>query len=1114
VSGSPFWNPRSTVRIAAALVVGVVAFGAHPRAVEAAAETAHVFDDSCAFDPAVGFRDPDGVATDPHGNIYVANYGDGTGLQGRIDIFNPSCEFLTEILDPNGPRSIAVDSAGNVYVVDMPGTVFESPFDNKGSVAVYRPESGAYPPTAASTYAAPETVGAAAFSVAVDQSNGHFYLGSSNGVDEYEPDGSLVGDVDESVPAMGVDVWAANHDLYTSLGSGSDGRVRIFGGTSHALRKTIDGSGTPAHSFDFFRPYLAVDQASGDVYVGDLGHKVVDQFNASGEYVSGLEHSLSNAEPSDVAVDSPYPGQPGYDSPNAGYVYVTSGHTESSSHVYAFKPRVVAPPEIKAQRADEITATAATLSAEVNPGSKATTYHFEYGTAHCSTGACLSSPFPDAGAGSGGSFVAVAKAVSGLQPGTTYYFRLVAENCEEGQAGEECVTQGEGVEHLEGSFTTYPPSIAGLPDQRGYELVTPGEGGARIPTAAAFGISGSSFESRLVAPDGESLIFGTEGGGLPGSDGGGFHDTYRSVRAATGWETSVTSPSGSQAAEAFPNGVSPDHGFAAWLVAGEKGSLAGPTGDFTAYLRGPAGEFGLIGRGSLATDPVVNAHWVAAGASHVIFETTNENHVAQRLEPKAPPNGTTAVYDRTADGILQVVSLKPNEITPSAGENATFEGTSRDGSAVVFSLKEGSTTTMYERRDGATVPIVKGKATFAGISEDGERVFYMAGVPNPEGIVEKGEIFLCEPGSDGCGSGADAAHPIGSGGESTIVNISADGSRLYFVSPRQLDGAKGTLGAPNLYVWDGSTVSFVVMLGQDDVSGEEVGFLRYEGLGLWAYATNPLRQSAFAGLANDPSRTTPDGSVLVFQSRAALTAYDNNGQKEIYRYDAVDRSIACLSCMPTRDTAQADATLRTLRDPSRLLEALPPLSQISHIDNVTQDGRAVFFQSDEALVPGDVDGTTDVYEWEAAGAYGGEGSCRRVGGCLYLISSGRSATPNYLYGMTPDGRDVFIETADTLTGEDVDGGVLSIYDARIGGGFAEPPPGPGACQGDACQGSRGTVSAPPAPASAGIKGSGNVRRHARRCAGHRRGKSRRRSSLRPSRCKHHKRPHRHGQASR
>jgi len=74
--------------------------------------------------------------------------------------------------------------------------------------------------------------------------------------------------------------------------------------------------------------------------------------------------------------------------------------------------------------ATEIEQQSARLNATVNPNGSATSFHFEYGTA---SGA-LTSQTAVQSAGAGSQDVAVSTPVSGLSPGTTYFFRVVAEH--------------------------------------------------------------------------------------------------------------------------------------------------------------------------------------------------------------------------------------------------------------------------------------------------------------------------------------------------------------------------------------------------------------------------------------------------------------------------------------------------------------------------------------------------------------------------------------------------------------------------------------------------------------------------------------------------------------
>ncbi len=91
------------------------------------------------------------------------------------------------------------------------------------------------------------------------------------------------------------------------------------------------------------------------------------------------------------------------------------------------------------------------LRGEINPDSLETTYHFEFGT---STSYGTSLPIPDATISAGPSAVAVSQEVTtGLQPNTTYHYKIVAHNSEGfGESADE-------------QFTTPPlkPVVSTLP---------------------------------------------------------------------------------------------------------------------------------------------------------------------------------------------------------------------------------------------------------------------------------------------------------------------------------------------------------------------------------------------------------------------------------------------------------------------------------------------------------------------------------------------------------------------------------------------------------------------------------------------------------------------------
>jgi hypothetical protein len=85
-----------------------------------------------------------------------------------------------------------------------------------------------------------------------------------------------------------------------------------------------------------------------------------------------------------------------------------------------------------------------------------------------------------------------------------------------------------------------------------------------------------------------------------------------------------------------------------------------------------------------------------------------------------------------------------------------------------------------------------------------------------------------------------------------------------------------------------------------------------------------------------------------------------------------------------------------------------------------------------------------VYEWEGNGA----GTCARPGGCVQLISTGRSPEASIFLDATADGGEAFFLTSESIFPPDP--GSYDVYVARIGGGFSVPPREP-PCEGEACQ---------------------------------------------------------------
>jgi hypothetical protein len=1004
--------------------IGTAAFGAEDHVFNATLsltggcnETAldNVPDPSCpATPPASPFASPVSVKADSHGDIYVLTMRETEAAKGgHIDIFDPTGHFISEMFIPVEIKNLAVDSQGNLYVFSYDGSA-------QAKVVLYEPT--VYEPSSMEIeYGEPSgtVVEGASLgsweSIAVNPVNDHLFINNNSGefqIREYSSAESgnvelgefaaCSGNCNQS--GLGLAIDAAHNRIYHVFNDPGKGAVvRVFElDPPHDLLDTINGSVRPSSQEFPFRISISADEGTGHLFVyPESPQNSVYEFAEDGSYLATISHSLGYVVGAEITIDNGAQSPNGALNPRGRYLFVPSNPLKEG-HMFAFgPPELACAPKVESTSVRNVTENEAELLASVNPCNRGTEYLFEYTTqqrfeTEGFTGAAIAreGTIPAGEAG-----VAVSAPLGGLNPGTAYRFRLVATN-------------EKGSDQAERGLSTYPGNplapcpndplrsglSAGLPDCRAYELVTPPETNARNPVGVQ--LAGIHFAGRQASPSGNALSFVIEGGGIvEGAGAGGlWGDPYLATRASNGWIISPTGPTGLESASPEPGSTSPDQGYSFWTAAGEGAAVSGNKA--TNYIRYPDGHSDLIGRGSMGEDPAALGKWISDGGSHLLFTS------GVPLEEGAPPAGTTAIYDRTADGATYVISLLPEEITPSEGEDAFFGGASPDGRGVLFEIGN----TLYLRDNDAQTYEVAQEAVPAGVADGGHRAFYVKG----------GDLYGFERG---------AVIPFTSSGDVRVVNVASAGTAAYFVSPSVLtsalnpNGASPEPGKENLYLSREGAISFVGVLTEDDVE-EEVGASDRRGLGTW---TDAFRAGS---LGNDPSRTTPDGSAIVFESEADLTGVDSVGHTEVYRYDSSAGSLFCLSCPPTGAPATGVASLESIS--KQALGAEQPFSHYEVVPNLRPDGRRVVFQSTVALVPTDTDQLQDVYEWEEQGV----GSCARAGGCVYPISSGHSARNDYLFGVSDSGDDVFFRTADLLLPADREE-TPSIYDARVGGGFAE-----------------------------------------------------------------------------
>ena len=785
-------------------------------------------------------------------------------------------------------------------------------------------------------------------------------------------------------------------------------------------------------------------------------------------------------------------------------------------------------PQISGTSVTEVTATSAKLNAQVNPGGAETTYHFDYGTIAAYG---LSTP-ESVSVGFDNSEHPAVAAIQGLQPGTTYHYRVVATNSQSPAGGTL------------GPDQTFTTQIAGggfaLPDGRAYELVSPPQkDGAEVLGIGGAGLTPGGGDATQASQDGTGVTYITTapvGAGQPGNllstqvlskrDPGGwssknisiphrFSNIYTYHLLEEGEEYRRFSPNLSSAAV-----VSPLTGFQPSLAPGlhqeVRGGLRGSEYlNEEIYLRNDISDtFQAV----ITSEPLPKIEFEGASPdlSHVVFEGP------AGLDSRYPNGGNLYEW---ASGQIQLVDVLPNKIPASRAVlgsvfryselhkpllSGAGHAISADGSRVVWvgegglfsrDMASGETVQIDAARGGSGP---SGGGTFLAASSDGSRVFFADGNELTSG-AHNGGLFMFDVATERLtdltpgAPGEQTQHPEE---VPPFFGANEDGTTVYKVSKAVLtlapnsQGQVAVAGANNLYVLSetpvgsGSWNTMFITAGMEE--------------GLSGRVINE------APLVSQTLRVSPNGRFLAFMSRQILTGYDNRDansgepDEEVYLYDAESTRLACASCNPTgaRPVGEFDpyALPQLAMDPwhtweGRWLAAAVPgwtpdgsETSTGYQPRFLSDSGRLFFDSADALVPRDIDGKEDVYEYEPAGI----GNCQsssyvqsavdvlspNADGCVGLVSGGTGTLDSAFFDASASGNDVFFTTSDGLVGNDQDG-VSDMYDARVCTDF-EPclsslASAPVCATTDSC---RVAPSPQPgvfaAPASAMFAGAGNV----------------------------------------
>lgn len=664
-------------------------------------------------------------------------------------------------------------------------------------------------------------------------------------------------------------------------------------------------------------------------------------------------------------------------------------------------------PGIESTWVTAVTATSADLRTEIDPGGATTTYRFEYLTlaayeANLAAGkdpftGALSAPPGGEGSAEGGAVpVERTQHVAKLSPSTLYRFRAVATN--------EAGTSKGPVRFL---GTEDPTNAFALLDNRGWEMVSPPDkgGGAVGSPESIFG--GGAFQAQA---QGQSLAYSSAdsfgeapAGAPPGSQ-------YLAARGSSGWATeNITAPLASGAFGQSPDGV-PYRLFSADL---SRALLSSGQRCRTEVGECPVAGPPLPGSGAPAG---YRNYYLRAGGGYQALITSadlaNSGLEAKQFEVRLA--GATEDLNHVVLESCAALSSNASEVPAPGGCQGQNLYESEGGSLRALNLLPGASSTT----PGAALA-----APIGAISGDGSHVYFTQG----------GYLYLRE--------GAQSK-PVdeAQGGGGAFQAASADGRYAFYTKAGHLYRFDAAAGLSTDLTPSGGVVG-VLGISAD---GAIAYYLASGGLMQWKEGVS-TEVAAAANASDYPpasgtSRVGADGQHLLFLSSADLAGAESNGLVEAFLWGPSPgegkASLICVSCNPTGERPAGAASI-----PGAIKNGS---TQLYRPRVLSASGNRVFFESQDALVIQDTDHRRDVYEWEAQG----EGSCSREGGCVQLVSSGRSPTDSVFLDASADGSDAFFGTDSSLVPQDP--GSFDAYDAREGGGFPVPP-GFIACEGDACQ---------------------------------------------------------------
>lgn len=767
--------------------------------------------------------------------------------------------------------------------------------------------------------------------------------------------------------------------------------------------------------------------------------------------------------------------------PGKSYFYrltVTNGEGTSESSTETF--RTLAPPTSERTFVTEVNETTATMNALLNPEGAATSYHFEYVPESSFEASGFSdataAPVPDAQLSASRVTVTASTLVEGLQPDTRYEYRIVASNAFGTYTGPTKAfrTATEARVISPGAF----PGQGFLPDNRAWEMVTP-------PDKNGGGVRAGDPRT-IVSEDGSKVLYTAAAafGNIRGTST--ISDVqYMSTRGPDGWTTHAVTPESAigwsqtlgwtrgYASEDFSHLV-----FEAYDLPGASGDV--PEGPSNLYWADANGENLKPLTSPFDPSVLLPPFYEYIYRNRLLGGSENyDTYYFTSIEPLLPEATPFVrnVYE-WSDGSLKLAGYLPDGSLPPEGSEDPYGGgnataphpnlVSTDGDRMLFqAAAAGHSTELYmHRAEGNSVLI--SESELPGSTGDAEAVALQLSTPDLRHVAFTTRSRLTEedPGGEGYAlylytdtpdptsdSNLRFLHRRNESHPPEVLGMGSDGQHGYFLG-----------NARTIFTWDDA--------GVEEVLGGKSG-IGYKPI--LEDVSGEADRRVFEPFRN--VQVSADGRTIAFRHDSSvdggpLTADDiEPGRLALYVYSSVSGRVACASCPPSGEAVSGEP---------KLFPAAPEDRGLSYAIRaprfLSADGRRVFFSTPDSLVPEDINGRYDAYEYDVDT------------GKPHLISSGHSEQASWYAGSSDSGDDAFFITAEPLSRHDVDH-ANDLYDARVGGGIAEPAAPAGTCEGDACQ-PPPVVLADPTPGSATFAGPGTKKasgkRHKRHGRHHRR----------------------------